>query len=148
MITCPMAKHLFQFRENTPSSQSCFKFQVVWQYVGWGEERWGWWSDVGLFSHSGICWVIFRPVCSPEISNWSLALLFPDTRFLHLSPMSPEDIDSFASLLECHKIWRCVGWGSLVSDTGELFSCWETHPCSFNYFHKFWSPTPPLLGCE
>lgn len=67
MITCPVAKHLFQFRENTPSSQSCFKFQVVRQYVGWGEEGWGWGSDVGLFSHSGICWVIVSPVCSRDL---------------------------------------------------------------------------------
>ena len=83
-MICPMTKHFSQFQGNTPFSQSCIKFQVVWFLLGPGEgERWGQESRVCLSFYKGIHWFILRLVCSPELVPWFAAelSLVPKSKF-------------------------------------------------------------------
>ena len=76
VMICPMTKHFSQFWENTPFSQSCIKFQVVWFLLGPGEgEGWGWESGVCLSFYKVIHWFVLCLVCSPELVPWFSAEL-------------------------------------------------------------------------
>lgn len=112
-----MAKHLSRFRENTPFFSELLSAPGGMTVCGQaGRGRGGELARVCFPTVvSADQFVLFRPVCSPEISNGSVpcCLLFPDTGFLQLSPMSQEDIGSFAPVLGCHQIWWCFGAGRI-----------------------------------
>lgn len=63
MVPCPMVKYLNQFWGYIPFSQSCFKIQMVWQYLGQGKKKGGGGNQVWVcFFHNVICWVILSSV--------------------------------------------------------------------------------------
>lgn len=144
IMSCPLVTHFSQFRESTPSSQCWFKVEVVGQYAGQGKK-----VGTGIWCRSVFPqWCLLSylqfSLCSRDLQVVPCHLLSPETRFLQQSSMSSGDMDSLASILACPQIWWWV--------SGELWSQvqgnWKTPPCSFNYFLKSWSPTPPLLWCD